>query len=133
MSETKNVRAIDELSSLIQRIQQLTDRKEYGAVGKANDIPLLWRRRVEAISISARDGSWAREAKPEDIEAAKAIRAEMAARYEEQGQLERVNALNAIAAELEQIRVLLPSLAAKACIEAGCEARHITAIAKVRP
>jgi len=130
MSETTKISAIVELSSLIRRIQKLTDSGEYGAVGKANNIPLLWRRRVEAISISARDGSWAREAKSEDIEAAKAIRAEMAARYEEQGQLERVDALNAIAAELERIRVLLPSLAAKACIEAGCEARKITAIAE---
>lgn len=129
MTEVKQKSAIHEISSLIQRIQHLTDATQYGAVGKANDIPMLWRRRVEAISISARDGSWAREAKPEDVEAAKAIRAEMAAKYEQQGQLERINALNAIASELENIRVILPSLAAKACIEAGDKARKIAAIA----
>ncbi len=122
--------AIAELLTVSQRIAHLIDREQYGAVGKANAIPYSWKRRVEAISISARDGSWARDAKPEDIEAAKAIRDELAKRYEIDGQLERSAALGKITAEIESLRAILPTIAAKAAVEAGIEARSIAALSK---
>lgn len=119
--------SISELVTISQRIAHLVDREQYGAVGKAKAIPYTWRRRVEAISISARDGSWAREAKPEDIEAAKAIRDELAERYEAAGMAEQAKVLAEIAAEVESLRAILPSIAAKAAVEAGIEARAIAA------
>jgi hypothetical protein len=119
---------IAELLKVSQRIAHLIDREQYGAVGKANAIPYAWKRRVEAISISARDGNWARDAKPEDIEVAKAIRAELSERYEVAGQRERSAEIAKISAELEHLRAVLPSIAAKAAIEAGVEARAISAL-----
>ena len=85
---------------------------------------------MEAVSISARDGHWAREAEPAVIEAAKAIRAELAARNEEQGRAERLAALKAIADELESLRAILPAVAAKAAVEAGTVARSIAELSK---
>lgn len=122
--------AIEELLAVTQRIAHLVRSDQYGAVGKALAIPYAWKRRVEAISISARDGSWAREAKQEDIDAAKAIQKELASRYEEEGKVEMEAALGVIASELEGLRGILPSLAARAAIEAGVEARKISAMRK---
>jgi len=118
---------IAELLKITQRLSHLVDREQYGAIGKANAIPYAWKRRVEAVSISARDGSWAREAKPEDIEAAKQIREELALRYEAAGRAERSAEIAKISAEIEQLRVILPQIAAKACVELGIVAREVAA------
>lgn len=117
--------AITKLLTVTQRIAHLVDAEQYGAVGKARAIPHIWRRRVEAVSISARDGNWAREAKQEDIDVAKSIQKELAIKYEEEGKIEMAAALDAIVSELEGLRAIVPSLAAKAAVEAGVEARKI--------
>lgn len=122
--------AITELSKMVARIVHLTDHGDYGAIGRANAIPAINRRRVEAVSISARDGHWAREAELAVIEAAKAIRSELAARNEEQGRTERLVALKAIADELESLRAIIPAVAAKVAIEAGTVARSIAELSK---
>ncbi len=119
---------ISELSSVVGRIANLALENEYGAIAKANAIPTAWRRRCEAISISARDGRYANEATPEDIAVAKEIQSELAAKYEAAGSVERDAALIRIASELESLRAILPGLAAKAAIEAGEQARAVAAM-----
>ncbi|CAN7395330.1 hypothetical protein [Neorhizobium sp. LjRoot104] len=117
--------ALNELANIVSAITSLTDDGDYGALTKVRQIPGTWARRVEAISISARDGSYAREAKPEDVEVAKAIRAEMVSRFQTRGIAERDEKLREISARLESLRAILPAIAAKAAVEIGAIARGL--------
>lgn len=59
----------------------------------------------------------------ETLDAAKALKERLLAEFRAKGEDKRDCTLDAIAQEIESLRVLLPSMAAAACIDLGARAR----------
>lgn len=112
--------AIKELQTLADRLNFLTSAR--GAIAQANAKPDEWMRRADDVLIRHRDPY--RHIPAEDVEVLTQIKSEFKERFVKKGADERAQALKSIAAEIETIRAVLPSIAARAAIEAGIVARE---------
>ena len=118
--------AIKELAKTINRINSLVS-DEYARDGivAARRIRETTVASLNAVSITAKDSYRGEEFKSLQVEAAKVVREELRARYDEQGKRLQFDAIMDVAEEIEQLHGLLPRLAGKAAVEAWAIARDL--------
>lgn len=114
--------AIEELSKIASRIASLSSTEtEYQGIGEARNMPRKMSWASERIRITADNGYGSSGKEAEVI--AKEMQQRLAAEYKAKAEAAMRQRLLAIASELEALRAILPSLAAKAAVEAGVVAR----------
>ncbi len=118
MSEP-NQTALDLFIATVERIKGI--RSDARA---ARELPSRMARDVERVQITVERGySYNEKLPPAACDAARRIKAQMQAEFRADAEHERDTKLSALAVEMEAIRATLPSLAAKASIEIGHQAR----------
>lgn len=115
--------AIAELANVVQKIANLVSTEtNYHGIGQARYLPSKMSWASERIRITADNGYGKPEPEAEAI--AKEMHERLKAEYQAKAEAAMRSRLMAISRELESLRAILPSLAAKASVEAGVIARQ---------
>lgn len=112
-----------ELIDTVKRIETITRIDYGGEIRTAKELPAKYAGAVRSVSFSA--ASYYSHPDPTVIAAAEKLRAATEGAQRRRGEIERDGTLALLASELESLRAILPSLAAAASIEIGCEARSV--------
>lgn len=123
MSETHFSRLV----ALVEKIKRLSNTEnQYSGIGEARFQPSRMIGAAKGIKIAARD-DFGNRADQAELDAATEIQNEFVERYRIKGEEAKRARLVEIANELESLRIELPHVAAKACIEIGVLARECRA------
>lgn len=125
MSETHFKR----LLTVVERINRLSSTESYYGIGEARGLPGKMAASAKRVRISAGD-SYGNKADQFELAAAADIHRELVERYRVKGEEAKRARLVEIATELEALRIELPHIAAKACVEIGAVARECRAEAE---
>jgi hypothetical protein len=117
--------ALQELIATIERVKCLTDTSvNYSMLSKARALPATYVGAASGLRI-AHDSVYGGRAAAMQEELAKKLAERMSAEERARGERERDILLSKYSAELESLRAILPSLAAKAAVEIGMIARAL--------
>ena len=116
----------DQLVALVEQIKRLSSTEQYSGIGEARGLPHKWAGAAKGVQICARS-SYGNRVDDVELKAAAEIQAEFETRYRAKGEEAKRARLIEIANELEALRIELPHIAAKACIEIGAVARECRA------
>jgi len=114
------VSAIADLKKMVDRLERLVDREQYGETGKALAVEKAWTDRAASVVIKtpAQAYNYGQGDNAGDAQAAKWLQGEMISRYKAHGRMEGTKALEAVRAEIHQIRLHMPCAVAAAFAEA---------------
>ncbi len=113
-----------EFLAAVKRIEELTSDVSYGLIAKARDLPKIYAGQASAMTLN--ENSFTSYRAPDNVKVAFALVVKRVTKEErERGERERNHLLFQYSEELESLRAILPSLAARATIEIGVIAREI--------
>ncbi|WP_028732114.1 hypothetical protein [Rhizobium leguminosarum] len=115
--------AISELANVVSKIANLSSTEtNYHGIGEARYMPFKMSWAAQRIRFTADNGYGKPE--PESEAIALEMHKRLTAEYQAKAEAAMRDRLRAISRELEALRAILPSLAAKAAVEAGVIARQ---------
>ncbi len=124
---------IQRLIATVERVRILTDASEsYSTLSKARGLPSTYAQAARSLKIINPDMGYGSRLSPIQEELAKKLGERMALEEHARGERERDILLSKYSAELESLRAILPSIAAKAAVEIGVVARSLAKEAEDR-
>ena len=121
--------SFNRLVALVEQIKRLSSTDgHYSGIGEARYIPSKLVGAASRIRFSY--DAYRAAPDPVELEVASLMQKEFVERYRVKGEAQKRERLLEIAAELETLRIELPHIAAKACVEIGVVARECRAEAE---
>ena len=116
---------LDEFFAVVKRIGELTDNTtSYCLQRRARNLPKIYAGQASAMTLN--ENSYTSYRAPDNVRVAFTLAVKRVTKEErERGERERDHLLFQYSEELESLRAILPSLAARAAIEIGVIAREI--------
>lgn len=121
MSNAAHTPRLIALKEVVDRIETIVRASYGGEINEARDLPDKYASAVRSVRFTGANYNY--RADPAVVAVAEKIRASTEGAERRRGEIERDGRLTLLSSELESLRAVLPSLAAAAAIEIGCEAR----------